>query len=126
MSVPVPWAGGKSLSVSGRAFKVGRREEIAPDWVSAALHIYALQGMFHCMRTTIDLGDELLRLAKRRAADDGIPLREVIESALRRYLGGGRRREGYRLQWRPERGKLQAGVNLDDRDGLFDLMDGRR
>lgn len=82
--------------------------------------------MFICMRTTIELGDELLRQAKKRAADEGVPLREVIESALRRYLAGGRRRAGYRLQWRPERGRLQPGVNLDDRDALFDLMNGRR
>ena len=73
----------------------------------------------------MDLSDELLRQAKRRAADDGVPLREVIEAALRRYLAGEKRRSGYRLQWRPEKGRVQPGVNLDDRDALFDLMDGR-
>jgi len=35
------------------------------------------------MRTTVDLNDDVLRRAKRRAADEGIPLREVIETALR-------------------------------------------
>jgi hypothetical protein len=79
------------------------------------------------MRTTIDLNDELLRAAKRRAADEARPLREIIEAALRVHLARpGRPRRRYRLKWRTERGRIQPGVRLDDRDGLFDLMDGRR
>ena len=74
----------------------------------------------------MDLGDELLRAAKKRAADEGVPLRDVVEDALRRYLAGPSKRRGYRLRWGTEQGRLQAGVNLDDRDALFDLMDGRR
>jgi hypothetical protein len=41
------------------------------------------------------------------------------------YLLGRRGKGGYRLQWRPERGRIQPGVRLDDRDALFDLMEGR-
>jgi len=78
------------------------------------------------MRTTIDISDELLRQAKRRAADEGAPLRRVVESALRAYLGGRPKNAKYRLRWRSERGQIQAGVCLEDRDALFDLMDGRR
>lgn len=78
------------------------------------------------MRTTINIGDELLRAAKRRAADLNTTLREVIETALRAHLyrrrGAGRK---YVLKWRTERGRVQPGVKLDDRDALFDLMDGR-
>ena len=77
------------------------------------------------MRTTVELNDQLLRAAKQRAANEGIPLRRVIESALRTYLEGPSRRRGYKLQWRTERGRLQPGVRLDDRDALFDLMEGR-
>jgi Arc/MetJ family transcription regulator len=77
------------------------------------------------MRTTIDLSDELLRLAKRRAVDEGTTLKAVFEDALRRYLEPRRPRSGYRLSWRVESGRLQPGVDLDDRDALFDLMDGR-
>jgi hypothetical protein len=77
------------------------------------------------MRTTVDISDELLRLAKRRAADSGIPLRQVVEAALRQYLASPQKRASYRLRWRTERGRLQPGVRLDDRDALFDLMDGR-
>ncbi len=81
-----------------------------------------------CVRTTIELNDDLLRRAKRRAADDGTTLRAIIEQALRTHLAarGAAPRGRYVLRWRTERGVLQAGVRLDDRDALFDLMDGRR
>jgi hypothetical protein len=75
------------------------------------------------MRTTIDIGDELLRRAKKRAADEGVPLRDVVESALRGYLSTRPRQGRYRLKWSTERGRMLPGVNLDDRDALFDLMD---
>jgi hypothetical protein len=78
------------------------------------------------MRTTIELNDELLRLAKRRAADEGTTLREIIERALRKHLEPGGSRRKYKLRWRTERGRLQPGVRLDDRDLLFDVMEGRR
>lgn len=82
--------------------------------------------MLLCMRTTIVISDELFRAVKRRAADEGIPLREVIEAAVRRYLGPGTKKSKYALAWRTEGGQLQPGVDLEDRDALFDLMDGRR
>ena len=82
--------------------------------------------MLLCMRTTIEISDELLRQAKRRAADEGAPLRRVVEAALRAYLGGKPQDRAYRLRWCSERGRIQAGVCLEDRDALFDLMDGRK
>lgn len=78
------------------------------------------------MRTTIDLNDELFRAVKRRAAEQRQTLREVVEAALRTYLGKPRPRTGYKLRWRPERGRLQPGVRLEDRDALWDVMEGRR
>lgn len=79
------------------------------------------------MRTTVDLNDEVLRQAKKRAADEGRPLRAIVEDALRILLqtprpGGSAR---YRLEWHTEKGRLQPGVRLDDRQSLFDLMEGR-
>jgi Arc/MetJ family transcription regulator len=78
------------------------------------------------MRTTIDLNDALLRKAKQRAARDGTTLRELVEAALRRYLGGAAGPQRYELKWRTESGRLQPGVRIEDRDSLFDIMDGRR
>ena len=82
--------------------------------------------MLLCMRTTIEINDELFRQAKNQAVVDRTPLRAVVESALRNYLGQQQQPSGYRLRWRTERGKLLPGVNLDDRDSLFDVMEGRR
>ena len=76
------------------------------------------------MRTTIDINDELMRHAKKRAANDGVPLRDVVEDALRRYLSDKPAATGYKLKWTTETGELMPGVDLDDRDSLFDLMDG--
>jgi hypothetical protein len=78
------------------------------------------------MRTTIEIADEVLRLAKKQAADQQIPLRAVVEAALRSYLSGRRKTTGYRLRWTTERGRLRPGVDLGDRVSLLDIMDGRR
>jgi len=78
------------------------------------------------MRTTIEISDELFRRAKKRAAHEGTTLREVVDAALRTYLSRQTKRAGYKLQWRTESGRILPGVNLDDRDSLFDLMDGRK
>ncbi len=78
-----------------------------------------------CMRTTVELNDDLLRRAKRRAADDKTTLRQVLEEALRGHLARRRPERGaaFVLDWRTERGTLQPGVSLEDRNALFDLMD---
>ncbi len=77
------------------------------------------------MRTTIEISDELFRQAKKRAADEGAPLKEVVEEALRSYLRRRAKKKKYELKWRTENGRILPGVRLDDRDSLFDLMDGR-
>ena len=82
--------------------------------------------MLLCMRTTLDLTDDLFRRAKKKAADEGVALRDVVEAALRGYLAGRSQRSTYKLRWRPESGRLQAGVDLDDRDALLDRMGGRK
>lgn len=74
----------------------------------------------------MDLSDDLMRRAKKKAADDRVPLREVVEAALRAYLSGKPQGIGYELKWNTEKGRLLPGVDLDDRDSLFDLMDGIR
>lgn len=79
--------------------------------------------MLICMRTTLEINDELFRHAKRRAASEGAPLRAVVEAALRVYLGGKPATPRYRLRWRTENGRIHPGVRLDDRDALMDLME---
>ena len=120
-SLQIPHEKAKGISIlresNPRPFALG---------TAAVMHIYALYCMLIHMRTTMDLSDELLRKAKRRAADEQIPLRDVVEAALRRYLSRKTTGGKHKLRWRVERGRLQPGVNLDDRDALFDLMSGRR
>jgi len=77
------------------------------------------------MRTTIEINDDLLRQAKRKAADEGTSLRAVVERALRLHLGGKQRARGYKLTWRTETGRTLPGVRLDDRDALHDVMEER-
>ena len=47
------------------------------------------------MRTTIEISGELCRQLKRKAADEGVTIRQVVERALRVYLGKQTRRKGY-------------------------------
>jgi len=78
------------------------------------------------MRTTLDLDDALLRKAKRKAADEGITLTAVIEAALGQYLAPARRSgEPFRLDLLTKKGRRVPGVNIADRDRLYERMEGR-
>lgn len=80
-----------------------------------------------CMRTTLDLDDRLLAAAKRRAAESGTTLTAWVESALAAALAPRPKAEDrYKLVWKTTRGRLLPGVDLTDRDSLFDAMEGRR
>ena len=46
------------------------------------------------MKTTIDIPDPLFRELKKRAAQEGTPVRILVETALRLLLGGGGRAQG--------------------------------
>jgi len=78
------------------------------------------------MRTTLDVDDVVLRQAKARAAERGEPLTRFVEDALRERLRAPLRARGT-FRFRPVilRGKLLAGVDLDDRDALYERMEGR-
>lgn len=79
------------------------------------------------MRTTIRLDDELLKEAKRRAAENGTSLTSLIEESLRERLSRGHTpiaaRRCVRLKAAGS-GGLQPGVNLDDTASLLDTMEG--
>jgi len=76
------------------------------------------------MRTTLEINNSLFVQAKKKAAEEGVPLRQIVEDALRGYLQGPPSRPKYRLRWTPDSGRLLPGVDLEDRDSLFDIMDG--
>lgn len=78
------------------------------------------------MRTTIDIDDRLLALAKKRAIERRTSLKVVIESALRRALMESEKETGrFRLAWKTVRGKRTPGVDISDRDALYEKMEGR-
>lgn len=82
--------------------------------------------MLLCMRTTIDIDDALYRELKQEAAKRGMKLREVVQEHLRRARALRPRKPVYRFRWKTDPpGRIQPGVRLDDRESLFDLMDGR-
>ena len=83
--------------------------------------------MLFCMRTTLNLDDELMRQTKRRAIERGFTLTALIEEALREHLrdGGDRHAAGWRLRLVTAAGPTRPGVDLDDRDSLYERMEGR-
>ena len=77
------------------------------------------------MKTTLNFDDRLIRTAKIRAAQQGETLTRLIERALRDYLQPGPPDSArlFRAELLTKRGRAVAGVNLDDRDALYERMD---
>lgn len=79
------------------------------------------------MRTTLDLDETLLRRARELAAAEGRTLTAVIESALAAALAPRPRNiEPFRLVLETERGEYIGGVDLADRDAVYEAMESRR
>ena len=79
------------------------------------------------MRTTLTLSDDVLKLARQRAARENRSLREVINESLRLGLSIDRQRKraDFVFRLKTVNGRTLPGVDLNDRDKLFDLLDGR-
>lgn len=54
--------------------------------------------MVNHMKTTVDIGEALLRAAKRRADREGTTLRALIEEGLRRVLSENVQADGFKLR----------------------------
>jgi hypothetical protein len=81
------------------------------------------------MKTTVELPDELLIAAKKRAADLRIPLREILEAALRRELSRPVRRPGRGkkpIRWVMVKGGLAPGLDLSDRVKMHEWIQRQR
>jgi len=79
-----------------------------------------------CMRTTLNLTDDLLKAAKRHAARHGKTLTRIFEEALRQYLQpASRGKPAFKLKLLTRKGKLIPGVDLADRDSLYERMENR-
>ena len=79
-----------------------------------------------CMRTTLNLDDALLKAAKRHAASAGKTLTRVMEEALRQYLKPIERgKKPFRLRLLTRKGSMIPGVDLADRDSIYERMEDR-
>ena len=79
------------------------------------------------MKTTIELPDELLIEAKKRAAERRTTLRRLFARGLRRELdmgGPGRRPETRKIRWVVVDGGLPPGLDLADRERMHDWLRG--
>jgi hypothetical protein len=78
------------------------------------------------MRTTLDIDDQVLRQAKKLAAEEGKTLTRIIEEALReRFLPRQRSARKFKLRLLTKTGRIIPGTNLADRDLLYERMEGR-
>jgi hypothetical protein len=81
------------------------------------------------MRTSIHLPDDLLKQAKRKAAEDGRTLTSLLEEGLRLVLSGGRNAkpssttEKGRLPISRHAGGLRAGIDVADSADLQERED---
>ena len=69
------------------------------------------------------IDDGLFRQIKKKAAEEGRTLQAVTNDLLRRALAQSAR-HSYRLKLEGWQATEQPGVDVLDRDKLFDLMDG--
>ncbi len=75
-------------------------------------------------RTTLVIEDGLFRQIKSKAAEEGRTLQATVTDLLRRALNKSPHPR-YRLILKGWQAKEQPGVDILDRDKLFDVMDGR-
>jgi hypothetical protein len=79
------------------------------------------------MRTTLVLDDRIVTEAKRYARREGTSLTAVIDAALRQFLASQRKpKTAFRLELQIRSSRVLPGVDIEDRDSLYDLMEGRR
>lgn len=82
------------------------------------------------MKTTVDLPDELLITAKKRAAEKRTTLREIFEGALRRELArpesSGRARRRRKLRLLVVDGGLPPGLDVSNREKMYEWFDRQR
>ena len=79
------------------------------------------------MKTTVEIPDALLIAAKKKAAEERLTLKILIERGLRQQLAGRRVRpaQARAIAWVTAPGGLPRGLDLADRAAMREWM-GRR
>ena len=79
------------------------------------------------MRTTLNIDDELMKRVKERAAEAGKTITEIVEDALSKEVAGvAQKRSKFGLHWVAVEGPPAPGVDLSDRDSLYEKMEPRK
>jgi hypothetical protein len=77
------------------------------------------------VKTTVELPDDLLIAAKKRAAETRTTLRAILERGLRRELAEPNRakpRARPRIRWVTHPGGLPPGLDVSDRDAMYEWL----
>ena len=76
------------------------------------------------MRTTFIIDDDLMRRVKERAAQTGRTITSIVEEALTKEVAGDFiEKKSFSLRWNPVDGPPLPGVDLADRDALYETME---
>ncbi len=80
------------------------------------------------MKTTVDLPEDLLLAAKRKALESRTTLRDILERALRRELRQtvGRSTRRPRIRWVTSAGGLPPGLDISDRGKMMEWVQKER
>lgn len=76
-------------------------------------------------RTTLTINDDLLKRLKAIAAQQSKSLAALVNELLRQALATRSRAQEYKLELEGWDAQLQPGADIQDRDKLFDLRNGR-
>ena len=78
------------------------------------------------MRTTLNIDDDLINRVKEMAARTGRTITALVEDALAKEVAGETvGQAGFTLRWTPVEGVAAPGVDLSDRDALYEKMEHR-
>jgi hypothetical protein len=77
-----------------------------------------------CMRTTLNLDARVVEAAKEYAARHDTTLTALIDAALRHYITS-EPEPSFDFELRVHSSAVRPGVDLEDRDALYDLLDER-
>lgn len=78
------------------------------------------------MKTTVDLPEDLLIAAKKRAAETRTTLRELVERSLRRELQteqNEKPRKRRKIRWVTSKGGLPPGLDISDREKMHEWLE---
>jgi hypothetical protein len=81
------------------------------------------------MKTTVELPEDLLLEAKRKALETRTTLRDILERALRRELrqsGRGKTPRRPRIRWVTSAGGLPPDLDVSDRGKMWDWLQSER